>query len=495
MAKRLYVAQILAVIVVCVTFATILWLLVTTKKGVGESYNSRVRTMQQQRFRPGTFQCNKYRNEEVHGRYFAMCRFENICLNKKGQFVLTKEKDSFFNDEWFDTFNGKAWLYAQGNFKTNRGFVPIHLKDGILEYEYNTNNLFLNRKGGKSKVETSKDFKYVQGSSFALYRFAAGNAGHILSENMAMTIAQMLSFDDVTLDNNIIFLEDTHDTSKPDWVLASYGYLPTVDKFSIEWFSLISNNPVQQLCHDENGYKVVNAPCRNVASAVESDEFIVCYERLYMGHSVSNLEEPYGREVMNPTFRNLIYDKLKLPHQRDLKKKKFTVVIQRKKLSSPHGMIISNVDEIAEYLRENVPNDPIFKQSGKELEILPIQLEDFTTVEQIKLLHDLDVYLTTHGSGAYLSYVISDKSLVIQSPHCSVNNGTKFCYQNEATSTYANVQLMNYLYLLPPGVEADCTPRPLKHNPNNCDPILDHKLMYRAVLGHFKSIYASEIYQ
>ncbi|KAL9657482.1 hypothetical protein ABK040_016748 [Willaertia magna] len=458
----------------------------------------------------GFFKCNTYTPyfREVSHLYtthtpFATCYIENICLDKKGRWILYKEKNSFFNEFFFNQLNNKPWVYTQGRVESSRGDFPIEIRDGVLFHNKSTNEVFVMNEKREiiEKLNISSTFNFIKTPTFSLLRYAAGNVGHIFTENMNQIISQMMNFNEITTNNYILFLEDIFDQSKPDAWIANYRMdLALTDKYSNEWFQLISDHPIQQLCHDEHGYKISNSPCRNKPISNDKlieNELAVCFDRFFVGRSISNLLFPWGRELMNPSFRELIWHKFNFSKKEKLfEKENVVVAFHDKPLSYGLGMVIWNIKEIHKKLIENLPKEDfmqeLFTKYNKKLIIKNIELEKLSAHEQVIEFYNTDVYIVDHGSASYMSMVMCDESLVLVAPYCKFINNQKSCELNvgRVTSTFGNVQVTPYFHLVEnPITSIDCNPRPLHSKWYNCDPILNVDVVYKAVTAHLRSKY------
>ncbi|KAL9649034.1 hypothetical protein ABK040_008411 [Willaertia magna] len=512
----------------------------------------------------GNFQCNKYyyglggiKNEEYPmGTLFTLCHFENLCMNQKGEFILPILEDS--QPLPTSMHRDNPFVYAQGRFETKRGNIMIKFIDDYITTEYlneeeknklyardvlkDSNNMktvksFFSKEENKKKFRFSENFTYLSDPVFSLYRYAAGNVGHLLLENLNIVMQLMINFLpkiknyslnnlnhlelntklDILLNNHILFLEDLHDLKIQDNWIASYHYnLFQSDKFSNDVFSLVTKKPILQKCRNEKGnFFISTLPCRNAQLTEEQEDKInidndnnikkenvidICFKNFFIGMSSSNFLSGYGKEHIYTLMRDLMYKKLNikpLPNSIDeeklhiLFKKPIHIAIHKKSINSRHGEIIWNVDELTEYLRSNLESEflPKYKYlKDKELIIESISLDSMTLEEQVKYFSNVDIYISDQGSASYISLVMRDFTYLIMAPICFYQQ--KRCDRGftKVLTAYNNVNVLSYLDLY--GAVTDCNKRILPYAPGNCDPILNPQALFRAIKGMLKTRYA-----
>ncbi|KAL9644866.1 hypothetical protein ABK040_005346 [Willaertia magna] len=484
--------------------------------------------------KPGYFKCNKYipdvskhvyikklYQEDLYktNTIFQTCQFENICLTRGGDFVFYLEKDNLIDPSWFTKYNNQSWIYVQGRIHTPRGNLNILIREGTLIRKPNDPNLYVSTNTGNPTITTSstsnlkvvptaKDiFQWMEEPTFLLKRFVAGNAGHNIMDNLHHLIHLMHSYNRVTVDNQIIFLDDLQDQTKPHWEVGAYGYpVEPSDSISISSFSLITKSPVKQLCHNEKGsYSIERAPCRNklvnnnvALNEKEKDELVTCFSSVFGGHSVSDLLAPWSREIVGTKLRELVYQRLDLPIEEDLKEKKEIIIaINEKSLSGRHGRIIWNVQDLYSNLTTFLPQDPFIKKLGKSIKVIKLKLNEIPMVEQIKIFEKTDVYFADQGSASYNVVYMRDRSTMVYAPACLIHLTKKYvdCYPGMyfTLGHFTTAQVIHFLDFMKNGV-VPCNPRMSPHEKGrdliNCDPILDPKLVIQISLSAIKRKYS-----
>ena len=469
----------------------------------------------------GYFRCNKYYKTDFNGKVdkklpknteFSMCKVENLCMTQGGKFILFTDRNRL-HSQYVDIKRLKRnpWFYTQGRYETDRGDFAIDLvSDGDLEVEWDKGKFVgaLRVSNLRDRVELSPSFRLIEEPVFALHRYASGNAGHMLTESLQMIVSLMMGFDEVSLNNHILFLEDVKDETntlhnKNNWI-SNYNYpKEETDRISIESAQLLSRNDILQLCRNDDGnFNVVNAPCRNSATSVKSknDKLEVCFSNFYGGFSVSNLENPKGREIVYTYMRKLAFDKLKLPLVENLfLKKQVHVAIHKKPLTARHGAIIWNAGEVLEHLSSRLPST-IEKGLSKTVQIEFVNLESMSMTEQVEYFSKVDVYISDQGSASYIAIFMRDDSTLIQAPSCFSNTDHKKRCERFFTrnlSHLTNVHVLNVLDLLGEEDSAQktpmqCNPRPLPDNTENCDPILPLDSILDATLAAIHNKYRSQ---
>ncbi|KAG2387908.1 hypothetical protein C9374_000758 [Naegleria lovaniensis] len=353
-------------------------------------------------------------------------------------------------------------------------------------------------------VALSKDFQIYEKPVYALKRYAAGNAGHFLSQSLGMIMGLMMNFQTPDAsqsssqlqDNHILYLDDLESKEGFDW-MGLFGYdLELGNKFSLTGGELLSQNPVLQRCFVGGQWRIMPAPCRNDSSAAsvvgsKRMELQTCFTNFYAGHTTNNLViYPYGKEYTYMKIRELTYQNLQiLPFDGEFSKaqqkqrlraytmkKDLLIAINRKEMSDRFLQAIFNVDQLADYLRKHLPQDPFVQQllrnkdgSTRKLIIEDIDLYKFPGIpSQVKYFSDVDVYISDPGSAAYYAMFMRDETTVILPPTCENPSKCKTSHGVHVLQALPNVQIADLLELNN-GVPPPCIPRPGVLSQINCD--------------------------
>ncbi|KAL9658556.1 hypothetical protein ABK040_006095 [Willaertia magna] len=524
----------------------------------------------------GLHSCNKYYKYDATpmNTLHTMCKIQNLCLNKKGQFILFTNQNK--NIKPLNIYNNYPLTYTQGRVETNRGdFYVKHIEGDLIIQNanpiiknFNDKNIFNKRREKAKELQTnfkmiekatirvsnnidnnnnqkcsledsfyntkkcetngytflpiklSPNFTVIKEPTFALHRYAAGNVGHILMENVNMIVSLMLGFNEITLNNHILFLEDVYDDSIQNNWISHYNYnKDNTDRYSIQTFSLLSKYNILQKCRNQDqSYFITKAPCRNVKpkeeeeikkkqikEEEEEEELEVCFEQFYVGYSLNNFLKGYGREILYPTIRSLAYTKLNIPMFLKNSKEEFNYFLKKdilisihlKPLQSRHGNVIWNANIIQNYLQEKLMKEKFIIEllKNRKLKIDLLKLEGMTIADQINYFSNVDYYLVDQGSAAYMSMFLRPETLVVQSPRCNAYQIEKeFQKKCETGYTYVispfpDILIYNVLDLIDEGKVIDCKIRPLEKEPTNCDPILPIDVIYQSVLTQIQRRY------
>ncbi|KAF0984341.1 hypothetical protein FDP41_007518 [Naegleria fowleri] len=381
------------------------------------------------------------------------------------------------------------------------------------------------------QVELDPNFQFLEKPVYALKRHAAGNMGHFLFENAMMAIMLMQNFrpplpplpssmmkygqkecSRSLMDHHILYLDDVFDRSlKNDIALYGYdGHLAT--NISLQVANMISKNEVLQLCSRKGKHSIEKLPClnenpdpnENTNSQPSKLVLNSCFSHFLVGRVAEFFVHPYGNESSFTLMRQLVYTGLKLsplPNEEDvtseilhyLKRKNIKIGIHAKSKGSRHGRIIWNVDEIIDFLRQNVTSELKALFPKKNIDIEVFEMGRVGNVhDQVRLISDLDVYITDQGSGAYYSIFMRKDTAALIAPECSVFNNEGKCHTGLAYAklmTLPQVNIVDYLGLLKGEPPCACNKRPCHLNPVNCDPILRPEVVGSMVVSAIKRRY------
>lgn len=387
--------------------------------------------------------------------YMATCKIENLCLTSKGEFVLFEPSERIGPN--VDMLNSKPWVYVQGStVHSERGYLYMKLIDGDLMLQYegkDVKSAYVVRSSmtsdssssqpekqslshrleqvSKIPIEIAKDFKLYKKPVYALKRYHAANRTHLLSETLPMIMGLMTNFradssQQTRLENNhILFLDNLYDTTKrnSNWLGTFHQPVEIANRESIASASLISINPILELCFKDGVWKVDKAPCENfknfqqkppipafdvapsqtnfattfpntpnsneesasTSNSMSNSSIVLqaCFSNIHMGHSISNLLlYPYGKEGLFMELRELVYKNLKIfPYQsqkfknsKELEALEFEYTLKKQivigivksnhKQNNSPTTSISNVDELVAFLQQYLSQEVFI---GKQL--------------------------------------------------------------------------------------------------------------------------------
>ncbi|KAG2389175.1 hypothetical protein C9374_014575 [Naegleria lovaniensis] len=478
-----------------------------------------------------SYQCNKYQEGIGHSvpdiypkhTLFAQCSFQNLCLNRRGQWVLFLDNDTAPTSEWISRVNEQVWVYTQPRVHSSRGDMiikvygdgPVQLvstsKTGSSKSSVDSNNIKNNNyekpTRPRAMINLSPDFKYISSPSFLTHRYVAGNVGHVLMDGMTEAMINMVMFKlQEYTEMNIVFLEDIHDDSyhSENWV-AAYNYDKNMsDKYSIDFFGLMSNKPVLQKCSTSTGWTVTKAPCRNQIPTTinedNKDELTVCFKNAIAGMSRPYLLSAIGAEVINEPLRTLVSKVTGINFEyKASTKQEIVVAIHNKPKQGRHGEIIWNFEEVYSMIAERLPKEEfIVNVLKKKVRVVDLHLEGMNARQQVQFFSQVDVYIVDQGSASYMTMFLPRNAIVIQAPDCRYREDkSKFCYDrfSQYAYTFSHVKMYPFLSLLPSSMKTiDCNPRPTAEE-TNCDPILPPEVTYNAVVSTLTERFKELLYR
>ncbi|KAL9654165.1 hypothetical protein ABK040_000750 [Willaertia magna] len=418
----------------------------------------------------GSFRCTRH---YPHPRtLFTACKLSNVCILNSGQFVLFMD-DSLYKKKYESGhYNTHPWFNVQGREETDRGDVRIKIipSSKVKEYKFANN------------------FSFYQDPTFLTVRYAAGNIGHTIMENILPVFQLLLQYqENLSMDNNILFLDDAYQHN-----IASYGYPKDLtESVSMKWFGMLTKHPILQKCSPikGKGMTITNTPCRNQEE--ENNEHLVpngdgtviesCFSSLAGGNSHSYFLDFHKREFIVPLLRKFIYNNLGLlSNDRAVIKKQddnvqFLIGIQQKPPTAQLGYIIENTDEIVQYFKENLP---------KEYKIIKIKLEDKTFYQQLELFDKLDAYISTQGSASYMGAFLKDDAWLFYGPKCDTKDrGKTFdCHDQFGKMVHSSFPNIHYYPILKQEV-THCTFAPSSVYIESCNVKVDAVKLYDIVFN------------
>ena len=391
---------------------------------------------------------------------FTSCQFENLCLNRRGEWILFKDMKER------EQVDGKVWVFAapidSKNFEPAK--IRIHVKSPPL---------FIDEQKGHDNsdryVKLATNFKWVSIPTFGYFRHAAGNIGHILMDNLMTLFNNMVNFEYVNMNNVLLFLDDVFNKETG---LHSKGRMNANvgERTSMSMARFISKHAPLQMCYNNRrGYYIHNAPCRQEErddtfqlTPTEGNEIETCFSSITMGSPESYYFDIHGREVIIPLFRNFMMRRLNMMTRNKYDKEYFTrkktlTIAIHNKVSGHHTDSIINQDKIAQYLRVR-ENEILSKvnaerqTSYEHVKVVNLVLEDLTFMEQLEFFSSLDVYITTQGSASYMAmFMLNPNSIMIYPPLCYADTLQCTDFNIRFHVTFTNVKtvsLMNRLDMI-----------------------------------------------
>ena len=464
---------------------------------LNESNSHPMRHSEGTQYFPSTMICNIYRNRhDIPNSIFNFCKFENVCMTRNGTFVLFMEDEVYPGSSLHRRIKilGEAPIYTQGRFDTNVGFTPIRVVDGSLVIKdgkpYLMKGYYQTGEKLEREIPHTKSFHMSDVLTFFMRRYAAGNAGHVLMDNVGNVIHPMLAFyGSLTDDFKVVFMEDATDLKSP----SNYEYPTNItNKLSIDIFSLLSKYPVQQNCLKKDGMIITNAPCVDEKKVEMTDhqamELAQCFTTMHAGGSMINFNQPHGKEMMDTQMRHFVFKRLNISLREDLKEKKEIIVfIHSKSKQGRHGRIIYNAVELGHYLRQTLPQDSFIQSLGKKVMVLTDSLSNISIKDQIYLFSQVDYYIVDQGSAGYIGMFMRETSSILVSPRCDKYTFTTECNNGwDWTLKYLAINILNYYELDP---FSECVHRSTPLDSGNCDPVLKPHVTQVAVLNFLKQKY------
>ncbi|KAF0975649.1 hypothetical protein FDP41_005643 [Naegleria fowleri] len=479
----------------------------------------------------GDYQCNK-KGEKAQSYYNYSCRFNDLCLTTRGEFVLFHPRTRAFRgneSDYYKQLSEQVWTYSQGRHESQRGDFRVRLLDQELTLQFgypskpivviknNDDNEEEENEAFKNIVKLDPNFLYLTQPVYALKRYASGNMGHFIFENIAMAVTQMMDYEFTfsntlenfkkLLNNHVLFLDDLFDHSLQNWIGTYHYDVSLSNNITMEVSKLVSSNPILQLCKTNDKYFIEQLPCRNAEDIPLVSEpspqhvtLAACFSQFRIGTEALFKSFP-TREFVFTFYRQLTYDRLgiqPLPSEENdlskiipyLQKKPIKVVIHKKPiLNNSHGKAIHNVDEIYHALKTRIPLDPYLKlyHPDQPIEIEMLEFVNLPLSQQVHYFSNIDVYISDQGSAAYYSVYLRKDATVIIGPSCWDKGN--HCWMSEGfiiLRGLTNVNVVNYLEI---DHQASCHPRRTEKEENGCDPIFKPDLIVESVIAMLKKRY------
>ncbi|KAG2373393.1 hypothetical protein C9374_012132 [Naegleria lovaniensis] len=378
-------------------------------------------------------------NRERSNIPFTSCKFENICMNRRGEWII------YTNSPKDHAMSGKAWVHT-GAYHPISLYIRVE-KPPTLIVKHNGQVLTkanTHKNASNAVMVLSERFKWISTPTLVFTRHAMGNLGHAWLDNYLPLFNLMMIFEYVHRENHILFLDFEQ---------------PHVDQVSF----IFSNKPALQKCVNENGTFIAEAPCFFSTPRQEEldkigNQIDTCFSSVLTGNTGSFFKHMERRDHILPAFRNYLLNRLKIPYSKFLERQKTLVIaIQNKPLHSNNKDSIINVDQIVTYLTQRKTQilNEVNHFNGnayENIEIVNFKLESMSLAEQIEFFTTLNVYVTTQGSASYMSlFMYNPNAVMIYVPFCLKETLMCSDVNIRVHETFSNVRiisLMNHLHLV-----------------------------------------------
>ncbi|KAL9657187.1 hypothetical protein ABK040_011409 [Willaertia magna] len=404
---------------------------------------------------------------------YASLHLQNVCLNYKGELIYLTTTELY--EEYFKNIlkivNGEKVVgFIQNWLNGDRGAIKLN----FLFLDKYLNKLNKNEELNK----LFKNVKMIEKPTLMGLRYASGNVGHMLVDNLAGFIELIKKFNfnpqdilylymdeifykdystnigDFTCENkNNPNIEKTLQaellainpkSGKPFWCkeeMSSYTYSKDLSvKFSLQWTRILQNKyfTLQKCTYDviynkdedinkevRQIHVIERAPCprddiknRNTKMEMTKEEYLkkgnelnVCFKDLLLGTGertfVKSRDFARNRELALFYLRKEILKNIGVLQNtiKNIKDKEIIKIgIHDKPFAGSHGCTIGNINEIINYLKLELTMDKIIPNNlqnnnlkRRRIEILPIKLEEYNLIEQVKLFSEIDLYISTPG--------------------------------------------------------------------------------------------------
>ncbi|KAL9650425.1 hypothetical protein ABK040_004650 [Willaertia magna] len=457
---------------------------------------------------------------------------ENVCLNYRGELVFLTNLENYQNF-LKEKFENKIISCLQSWRASNRGYMKLKFKivdvttsnpkdidfsevnfiqkPVVLALRYATGNfghMLVDNLVSIFELITKYNFNANDiGILFMdeiFYRDIHGNRPY--HENFDDTCEG----DDIKKGHFLLVNKKTKGNYFCQEEYAAYGYKKeTSVKYSLNLAKMITKNEILQLCSykvkEKNDilYRVERAPCfaddyiaRNSEKDLnveniqlvtdmnqQAEKIHTCFSKLMFGTGDRAMvpDRPFSRnrELAITLLRKQIYYNLGIKENDKNKnsKRQVKIGIHQKAITERHGGTIYNLQNLTDYLTENLKTQ--FESAN--LEIIPIVLENYKIVEQVELFSKLDIYISTSGSGAMYSLFMPMGSLVIYSPTCQYTDQTNYACNPplmHILNTFSHVTVVDATNLM-----GGCVFNGIGHP---CEVILDLEKTLKMVTNYLK---------
>ncbi|KAL9647273.1 hypothetical protein ABK040_012624 [Willaertia magna] len=380
----------------------------------------------------------------------ASFMLENVCVNHKGELLF------FTTNELYDNWLGRLFERPVGSVQAwragDRGGIKL---------------TFLKKEIPKRQIDGT-EIKWYTTPTLMMVRYAVGNVGHVISDNLIAMYETIKKFNYNPNDVSIFYLDEIHypeEETDPtcknkltaqiyvpyfghicSYELAAYKYSKKDSiKYSLQFTQLLSKKPILQRCSyktnfNDTIFKIEKAPCpidndfsnekrpltidipNYLTRELFNDKIQVCFKKLFFGVGdktmILHQELTKFRELGAQGFRKHMLKNLNL--EKNIKKvnykKRIRIGIHEKSIKGRHGNLIFNIKDLSKHLA-SLDWNSVFPQVEK-VEVIPIVLENLNIIEQIELFSTINIYISTVGSGSVYSIFMPDDSYLIYTPEC-----------------------------------------------------------------------------
>ena len=364
---------------------------------------------------------------------------------------------------------------------------------------------------------SSSGIPWIEKTVVPVVRYAAGNTGHFLADNLAPWYELITRFGDDPTKTLILFTDEifyrpcdpdptTHETDFklcPEY-MSSFLYNKTQTVINtIQWTHLMTKQPILQRCsykvfekrslvdrgaeqdevvhhhHSKESkpeekkpksgttfvgadgsamvdtgdiiYRIESAPCPSddrfsdmgrqklrtsiIEGTADLKETLgekpsMCFRKMILGVG-DRAMVPYRhhtkfREMTLQGLKKLLAGNLGVPSKKRFgTRRKFIVAIHDKPKTGRHGNSIHNLNEMVKLFNSRLLDTTTYHQYGYdmeknnfEVEIVPVKLEKLNLIEQVQFFGQVDVYISTIGSGSFYSLFLPEDSFLLYSPEC-----------------------------------------------------------------------------
>ncbi|KAL9648396.1 hypothetical protein ABK040_010558 [Willaertia magna] len=413
---------------------------------------------------------------------------ENVCMNYLGELLYFEEKENtklspILQKFLYDTFDEKKYVGTIQAWKRGiRGSVSVKTVHQSIPKQ----TIALDGR----VVPTT----WIEKPVLATVRYAAGNIGHFLADNLAPNYELIAKFGIDPKEVVVFFMDevfyrpcspdasDTYGWSHnlcPEYMSSFFFNKTQAVMNSLQWTHLMTRQPVLQRCtykvyerqstfgtelfepKETNHmiFRVESAPCplddkfttttttnagtgvagstmnrKKRSSTVElgSDELYklrdsnaICFKKLIFGVGdralIPNRTNTRFRELALLGLRKVLLDNLGLPKKKKRGDKIIVAIQDKSKEIQPSNTLFA-VDEIANYIRVRIQRDSLLRDKlklGVPIEVVTVKIEKMNLIEQVEFFSQVDVYITTIGSGSFYSLFMPEGSFLLYAPECT----------------------------------------------------------------------------
>jgi len=471
---------------------------------------------------------------------------ENVCLNQRGELLYFTTRDlfeKFYNGNLLKFSDSKKIGFLQTWRNGVRGSVNLHF---MID----------------KQLPSMDIIRWVEQPVAAMVRYAVGNVGHVMADNL-IALNEMISkfgldsndvmilfmdeifYRDDSLNNDLTCSNDlkrqvellapNHKSGTNKWCIeemASYNYNKSSSvKYSLQWSQMITKYPILQKCSyvvtdpkDQPNQsigpminRIEKAPCpmddpsskkrpdylpmnqldqlygkkRNFNESLEyiSSNIDTCFRKLLIGVG----DRPFVLSRDFARFRDLAVAELRKKilvnmgyfarSKVDINDREFiNIGIHDKPKSGTHGNSLHNFEELLNTIQSRIMHEPFILTSKKKVNVHAVRLEDMSSVKQVELFSEMDIYMGTVGSASYYGLLMPQNSHLLLPPVCLRNNSPNGWYCVQPTIHYhTSLPHLTVVNVMP--TVKNCHFRP---DMGWCDAELDADKIYEAIISILK---------